>query len=432
MGIKNTGTLVTAAIRPNNSDDKIASAYAVEIKGGLHSYATKNDRNSIITERREWGMLCNVYNDGVNNGTYQLVYGKMSTNIMDNLNWVKFVGSGSGTSGGSAYWIDPVKSVESNEPGSPTDGDRYILGPSPTGVVWGVGSFVEDVVVQYDSTTSTWKITTPMDGMSVRVNDQDNSIYRYEISTTSWIKEKENQLLSVAASSNNGIAYTATDQRVFSYDVDSLYMVQFATANAGGTVTLNINGLGAKTIKQQTDAGLLSFSGKDISTSVKYNLQYDGTYFRLTKPQSDPTLVKYRIQTSETVVVPAYQEYLVYGDLEVNGFLNVDPLGKVVVVNGALNINGGTVSNSGNVHLITLATSVSNVAVRKYATSVALPNGTPISITHNLNSMSIFTSVYDGFTLVTSNIDISLGSSNDITITNNGTSIASANVVIMG
>jgi hypothetical protein len=342
MGIKNTGTLVTAAIRPNNSDDKIASAYAVEIKGGLHSYVTKNDRNSIISERREWGMLCNVYNDGVNNGTYQLVYGKASTNIMDNLNWVKFVGSGSG-SGGSAYWIDPVKSVESNEPGSPTDGDRYILGPSPTGTVWGVGSFVEDVVVQYDSTTSTWNITTPMDGMSVRVNDQDNSIYRYEISTTSWVKEKENQLLSVAASSNNGIAYTATDQRVFSYDVDSLYMVQFATANAGGTVTLNINGLGAKTVKQQTDAGLLSFSGKDISTSVKYNLQYDGTYFRLTKPQSDPTLVKYRIQTSETVVVPAYQEYLVYGDLEVNGFLNVDPMGKVVVINGALNINGGTV-----------------------------------------------------------------------------------------
>jgi hypothetical protein len=82
--------------------------------------------------------------------------------------------------------------------------------------------------------------------------------------------------------------------------------------------------------------------------------------------------------------------------------------------------------------LVTLATSVSNVAVRKYSTSLALPNGTPISITHNLNSMSIFTSVYDGLTLVTSNIDISLGSSNDITITNNGTSIASANVVIMG
>lgn len=431
MGIKNTGTLITAAIRPNNSDDKIASAYAVEIKGGLHSYATKNDRNSIISERREWGMLCNVYNDGANNGTYQLVYGNSSTNIMDNLNWVKFSGSGSG--GGSAYWIDPVISVESNQPGSPNDGDRYILGPSPIGAVWGVGSFVEDVVVQYDSTTSTWKITTPMDGMSVRVNDQDNSIYRYESSLTSWVKEKENQLLSLAATSINGIAYTATDQRIFSYDVDSLYMVQFGTSNAGGTVTLNINGLGAKTIKQQTDAGLLSFSGKDISTSVKYNLQYDGTYFRLTKPQSDPTLVKYRIQSNETVVVPAYQEYLVYGNLEVNGFLNIDSMGKVVVINGALNINGGTVSNSGNVSLVTLATSVSNVAVRKYTTTVTLSTGTPISITHNLNSTSIVTSVYDGLTLVTSNIDVSLGSSNDITITNNGVStIFNANIVIMG
>jgi hypothetical protein len=268
--------------------------------------------------------------------------------------------------------------------------------------------------------------------MSVRVNDQDNSIYRYELSTTSWIKEKENQLLSVNATSNNGVAYTITDQRVFSYDIDSLYMVQFATANTGSTVTLNINGLGTKTIKQQTNEGLSNFTGKDISTSVKYNLQYDGTYFRLTKPQSDPTLVKYRIQPSETVIVPAYQEYLLYGDLEVNGFLNIDTLGKVVIINGALNINGGTVSNSSNIHLVTLATSVSNVAVRKYTTSVTLPTGTPISITHNLESMAISTSIYDGFTLVTSNIDVSLGSSNDITITNNGTSITGANVVIMG
>ena len=125
---KNTGTLVTAAIRPNDSDDKIASAYAVEIKGGLHSYATLAARNNIISERREWGMLANVYADSTpaNKGTWQLIYGRVNTTITDNQNWGKFSGGGSTTtgSGGSAYWIDPVKSILDTQPGSPADGDR--------------------------------------------------------------------------------------------------------------------------------------------------------------------------------------------------------------------------------------------------------------------------------------------------------------------
>jgi hypothetical protein len=88
---KNTGTLITAPIRPNDNLDLIASAYANEIKGGHHVYLTYSYMNNIITERREWGMLCSVYNTTTSVvETYQLSYNLNSTDISDNLNW-KFI-----------------------------------------------------------------------------------------------------------------------------------------------------------------------------------------------------------------------------------------------------------------------------------------------------------------------------------------------------
>lgn len=85
---KNTGTLITSAIRPNDSLDLIASAFANEIKGGNHGYLTFSFRDSIITERREWGMFCSVWNPTASLvENYQLTYNNNSTNISDNLNW---------------------------------------------------------------------------------------------------------------------------------------------------------------------------------------------------------------------------------------------------------------------------------------------------------------------------------------------------------
>ena len=89
----NKGILVSAAIRPNDSLDPIASAFASEIMGGLHTSQNSADRNSIIFERREWGMMCYVTNE---DKTYQLRYGYANTNIMSNSNWVEFSGSGGG------------------------------------------------------------------------------------------------------------------------------------------------------------------------------------------------------------------------------------------------------------------------------------------------------------------------------------------------
>jgi hypothetical protein len=422
---QNSGTLVIGAVRPNDTDLKIATAFAVEVKGGLHSYATLTERNNIIIQRREWGMLVNVYNDTTNNGTYQLVYSKVDTDIMNNSNWTRFSGSGS-SGGGSAFWLDPVIEIRNAQP-TPVDGARYIIGSAPIGTQW--ASISPNTIVQYELASGTWQQTTALSDMSVRINSDGNAIYRFN--GVSWIKEKIRQVFSLSATSSNAISYTGTSSLISSYDTDSLYVVQFATANAGTNVTINLNSLGSRPVYQQTNYGTASFIGKDISPSVQYGMYYDGTAFRLNKPTAEPTFTRYRIQSSETVVVPAYQEYLVYGNLEVNGFLNVDPMGKVVIINGALNINGGTVSNYGNVSQITLATTVSNLAVRKKIMYDTLPAGVDKVFIHNLDSVDIVVSVYDNLTLITNGISVEIGSSNDISIKSTNT-ITNARVVIMG
>jgi len=424
---QNSGTLVIGAVRPNDTLDPIATAFAVEVKGGMHSYATLVERDSIIIQRREWGMLVNIYNDiDANKGTYQLIYNRVNTDIMDNKNWAKFSGSGSGSSGGS-FWLDPVLEIRNSQP-SPVNGARYIIGSVPVGAQW--GAIAPNTIVEYDSSSGIWQQTTPLSDMSVRINSDGNAIYRYD--GVSWIKEKVRQVFSLSATSSNAISYTGTSSLITSYDTDSLYIVQFATANAGTDVTMNLNGLGSRPVYQQTNYGTASFTGKDLSTSVQYGMYYDGSAFRLNKPTSEPTFTRYKIQSNETILVPAYQEYLVYGNLDVDGFLNIDPLGKVVVINGALTIGmGGTVSNTGNLQLVTLATTTSNLAVRKKIMYDTLPANVVISFVHNLDSQDIVVSVYDGNNLVTSGISVVISGYSDISITSTST-ITNARVVIMG
>ena len=87
---QNIGTLISASIRPNDSSDLIASAWATDIKGGLHVTDNIIGRDSIIVQRREWGMMCYVVDVDL---TYQLKYGHNSYTLTDNLNWVEFSSS---------------------------------------------------------------------------------------------------------------------------------------------------------------------------------------------------------------------------------------------------------------------------------------------------------------------------------------------------
>ncbi len=344
---QNIGTLVTAAIRPNDSLDLIASAFDNEIKGGIHSVTASSDRNAIFEVRRSWGMLCHVINDSK---TYQLTYNYSSSNIMDNSNWVEFSGSGSG---GGGEWINSVISVLLTEPGSPSDGDRYLVGTDPSDILSGANwsSQSPGVVAQWSSAISAWNYTTPTNGMSVRVDNQDNSIYRYEGTHPSgtWEKEKENQVRYIDANLLSGASYSATsDPYLGSYDNEIMYIVRFDTQNTGASVSLSINGLPHVKVKRTNGQSLTDIITNELTTNYSYLVTYNGTEFELLDPSASGgsgLSNQYYISSTENITVPLSTQYWIYGDLNLDGTL--ENYGHVVVANGSLNINTGTFNNYG-------------------------------------------------------------------------------------
>jgi hypothetical protein len=388
---QNVGTLVSASIRPNDSLDPIASAFASELKGGLHSATASTNRDATIFERREWGMLCYVIND---NKTYQLTYNYSDTNIMNNSNWVEF--SGSGGSGGGE-WIDSVLSILLTEPLTPSSGDRYMVGTDPGDIVVGTNwsSLSPGFVAEWNSGLSSWDITTPTDGMSTRVDDEDNSIYRYETDgglndypNGIWVKEKSGQVRSIDANFTGGFSYSTTSTPEFSsYIKDMLFLTKFDTVNSGNTASLNINGLGNVLIKKSTIGGIANLNPFDIKTDIVYSLVYDGVYFQLNKPSNDDLFnIKYYIEPTDYIVVPQYYQYWVYGDLTIDGWM--ENYGQVVIANGSL-INSGTFSNYGSLSFVSFA-------VGATATSYYDTDTIDISLDNTIFGPSVSAIVKDG------------------------------------
>ena len=65
MSGNNIGTLVTSPVRPQGVSDTYPSAYASELLGGHHEFATLVDRNALSSDRREEGMTAWVVETGV-------------------------------------------------------------------------------------------------------------------------------------------------------------------------------------------------------------------------------------------------------------------------------------------------------------------------------------------------------------------------------
>lgn len=349
---QNVGILVSAAIRPNDTLDPIATAWASDIMGGLHTAASTTDRNSIIFERREWGMMCYVTNQ---DKTYQLRYGYSSTSIMDNSNWVEFSGSGGG---GGTEWIDSVIEVRYSQPSSPTNGDRYLVGLQPGDVISGANwaTYSPGIVVQWNSSLSKWDFTTPTDGMSVRVDNEDNAIYKYQgvFPTGSWEKEKSGQVRDVSFTTTNGLSFSATTEPPFdSYTSDMIFLAKFSTANIGNTMSVNINSMGSKLVKKPTPSGVTMLNPSDVVPGVVYSLVYDGAQFQLNRPYVNEDLfnVKYYIEPTDYIMIPPYYQYWVYSDLTIDGTLV--NYGQVIIANGGVIMGvSGSFQNYGQIAFV--------------------------------------------------------------------------------
>ena len=387
---QNVGTLISSAIRPHDSLDPIASAFASEIKGGFHTATTTSSRNSIIIERREWGMMCYVTDE---DKTYQLRKDYASSNIMDNDNWVEFSGSGGGAGGGgSSEWLDSVKSVLFSVPVSPIDKDRYLVGRKSTdSIIWGTYS-TPGIVTQWNDLLSKWDVTIPTDGMSVRVDDEDNSIYKFEGTwgTGDWEKEKLGQVRALEANFINGISYSVVmDPPIGSYVEDLVYLTKFDSTNTGLTVSININSMGDVLVKKPSPNGLINLFPNEIDTTYVYSLTYDGTYFQMVKPFEDGVFdIKYYIDPNDYVVVPQYYQYWVYGNLTVAGYM--ENHGHVIVMNGALILDGGTFSNVGSGQL--LLTSINTGSTTSYNNSQTIQFSSEYTLTGPSVSASILDS----------------------------------------
>ena len=347
---QNIGTLVSATIRPNDEFDPIATAYGNEIKGSLHSYETLDEVYLLIKSRREWGMFANVYNDGDNNGVYQLKYHYYSGDITDNTNWVKTNIDKKGE------WVDSVKSILLVEPLlEPFLGDRYLLGTTssiiPTGSQW--SSIDPTVIVEYNN-NGTWDITYPTNGMTVRDDSNNNVMYKYlgTFPDGEWKLERITNVFYIEPSSVNGITYsTTTSPKFTSYTNDLIFLTKFFTPNIG-SASLSINGLAYKKIKIATTSGLRDLILSDINTTSIYSLSYNGTYFQLTKPfPTDAYNIEFYIAATETMTVGDSEQYWVYGDLTIAG--TMVNYGKIIVANGAVILEGsGSLSNQGDGEVI--------------------------------------------------------------------------------
>jgi len=348
---KNIGTLVSSAIRPNDSLDPIATAYSNEVRGGLHSVDTILERNEIIFERREWGMLCYIKEL---DSTYQLVYNNTSLDIMDNLNWIIFNG------GVYSEWLESVLSISYNQPMNPNNGDRYILGVTIADLLIGNEwiSILPTSIVEWDGSLNQWLVTTPRNSVSIRVKNEDDSIYRFEGAFPGgyWVKERLNQVLDIIADTSNGLDYISTSNlQLDSYQKDVIFLVKFNQINISSDPTININNIGIVTIKKTSINGLLDISENEIKLDLVYTMIYDGINFQIQNMDSgtDVLNIKYLIEENEEIFVPPFHQYWVYDDLIVEGTLI--NYGQVVIANGSMVLgNSGVFTNFGQLILVNL------------------------------------------------------------------------------
>jgi hypothetical protein len=285
-----SGTIVISPVRPANPNSTIATGLSNEIRGGHHTYETIIERDAIIESRRDWGMLCTIYNDSTpsNNKTYILKYGFTSTNLLDNSNWVEFVTTGASFVPTGGEWINSVQ-VVSATPSVLTDGYRYLV---DTG---GIGDFFgqDGKIAQYNSTALTFSFVEPTDGTTLRVDSDPNTIYKYQgtFSTGIWVKEFLNQVRYLSATSSTGLTYSATSLQTPLTDYsNSIYYVSF-NMTSSGTVSLSIDSLPFIDVKQLGNNVISSIGSGEIIPGIQYQLIYNSGNLQTVLPSSSTTTI---------------------------------------------------------------------------------------------------------------------------------------------
>lgn len=145
-------------------------------------------------------------------------------------------------------------------PGSPADGDAYIVGSSPTGLWSGKSA----QIAYWRTSAGVWQFIVPLEGWAVRVQDDDDANgapKEYIYTGSAWtlpdltggatgmtISSKSAAYTLVLADANTGILHPSADTtaRTFTIPANASVafpvgtMISFFNQNAAGVVTIAI------------------------------------------------------------------------------------------------------------------------------------------------------------------------------------------------
>jgi len=453
---KNKGTLVTSPIRPLSSGMTIPTAYANELLGGYQTVASVVERDNITTDRRVFGMM--VYVTGTDE-FYQLKL-VSSPSVSDNLNWTL-----ANFANIPSEWINSVISATGTPPVSSSVGDRYLV-TSGSGAWTGFN----DLIVEWNGIT--WVTTVPTDGMTVRSDSDPGPVYGYlngAYPSGSWVRQNfviTGTATEVAYFDNAG---NITSDAGFTRDFSKLVTVIGMTGpnDVGGGVGSVVqvgattsgdfkNGVYLLHLNQPSDIvislvgvasdfqgnGYVEMTATDITTvtSSLINISPNQIQFQsnsgstFTLPSLDGTdgqvmmtdgmgnltfgtpsyatpsqnYVYYDIATQSTITVPDYQEYFVFGDLTVDGTLDIGTYGKVVILNGSL-LTGvsSSIINMGNIEMYDFVTVPQITGPVNYLPKYA-NSGLTTSSVYDIRGTFSQTNINNGFQIVNSDI-VNLG-----------------------
>ncbi len=141
-------------------------------------------------------------------------------------------------------------------------------------------------------------------------------------------------------------------------------------------------------------------------------------------PQQNEWGIKNHLVPTDVINVSLNYQYLVYGDLTVEGIMNNN--GEVVIINGALILQGlGEFNNIGLglLKLVNLATGTSmNAIVKTFSTTA----GVPLNINHGLGTKDFTFNVREGNNVI--EVDLVHVDDNNVTITTTANT-TSANII---
>lgn len=127
------------------------------------------------------------------------------------------------------------------------------------------------------------------------------------ITTPNSIDLQNQSFVYAAASGTDTITMTVTPAPT-AYVAGARYVFKAAADNTG-TATLNVNSLGAKTIKKRTTSGIADVSAGDIQQDGVYGVVYDGTYMQLEEATAASASSTYELLATATASASATLDF---------------------------------------------------------------------------------------------------------------------------